>query len=177
MREWQHSTWGIKTDAVTREYCCQSCGASPRIREKRDFVVLINLTVVFLPAIFPALVTGGLLLYRRHVNNSHPVVHGIDPPPIRFPAGSPIHLSVIVLLLFRVTASDEITLHRGPGLNHPNRYEVGRAGLAGRIISVEERVKRGGTSRSRSLMTNKPKRAKQCEPLKTAPAATLIHQN
>ena len=84
---WQHSTWGVRSNIVTRDCQCQACGVKATLHPGSRIFALWVVAVLLLPSVIPALIFALVALRRSRAWSKNPLVPGAPRPPIRFRAG------------------------------------------------------------------------------------------
>jgi hypothetical protein len=85
---WRHTHFGMDSGVVTRDFRCQACGRSFKIRPRARLMGLFIAGVLLIPTCVgvPFL---GLAWYRWKQDDWNPVVPGAPVPTRRYPVGPP----------------------------------------------------------------------------------------
>jgi DNA-directed RNA polymerase subunit RPC12/RpoP len=126
--EWQHTTGGISTGSVTREYRCQNCGTWAVRRPRPTVIAYWILGVLFAPACGLGLPWLYLAWRDSQFDKRLPLVAGAATPAMRFPGGPPKRTCGKCGGIARAVNITRHT-HRGVPTGTDYDYQCGQCGL------------------------------------------------
>lgn len=129
---WQHSTWGVTTNSVTREYRCQNCGTFVTLRSKPRLIgaaiagLILSMSCVGIPIL-------GWAWWAWKQEDWNPMVYDAEPVERRFAVGPPERRCAACKGSARVT---RITAHRTNGIPTGTEY-VYTCGSCNKSFTIE----------------------------------------